>query len=80
MLLPCLGYCQSTISGIVVDGLTQDPLPFANVYVNGTTKGTVTDADGHFNLTGVNIPADVVFSFVGYRPEVRTVAGSQDLH
>ena len=43
-------FAQGTIYGIVVDSLTQEPLPMATVYVNGTTQGTATDNDGRFEL------------------------------
>ena len=56
------------IYGIVVDSLTQEPLPSATVYINGTTKGTVTDNDGRFELKDVSFPTTVIFSFVGYKP------------
>ena len=62
-------YGQHTITGIVLDSLTQEPLPSATVYVNGTTLGTATDADGRFELKGVSLPATVVFSFVGYQTQ-----------
>ena len=59
----------SIIRGVVVDSLTLEPLPSATVYVNGTTHGTSTDADGRFELNDVTLPATVIFSFVGYEPK-----------
>ena len=67
--MPVCLFGQSTIRGIVVDSLTQEPLAFATVYVNGTTQGTSTDADGRFELKDVMFPATVVFSFVGYQTQ-----------
>jgi hypothetical protein len=55
-----------TITGKVTDENGQ-PLPGVTVVVKGTTTGTVTNADGEFNL---QIPesADVLtFSFVGMK-------------
>ena len=66
-LMPAILCGQSTVTGIVLDSLTQEPLPMATVYVNGTTQGTTTDADGRFELKDVSFPATVVFSFVGYQ-------------
>jgi hypothetical protein len=37
--------------------------------VNATTRGTVTDNDGRFELKDVSFPATVVFSFVGYKTQ-----------
>ena len=68
LFLPLQLYAQGTIRGIVVDSLTQEPLPMATVYINGTTQGTTTGNDGRFELEGVSFPAKIVFSYVGYQP------------
>ncbi len=68
-LIPANLFGQSTIKGVVLDNKTGEPLPFATVYINGTTKGTTTDNDGRFELKDVSFPATVVFSFVGYKPQ-----------
>ena len=67
--VPAALFAQVTIRGTVVDSLTQEPLPVATVYVNGTTHGTSTDNDGRFELKDVSFPATIVFSFVGYLPK-----------
>lgn len=60
--------CAQTISGKVLDSKRQEPLPFANVFLNNTTIGTVTDLGGEFKLKNVRQPAvyEIVISFVGY--------------
>ena len=65
---------QNIITGTVLDSLTQEPLQLATVYINGTTKGTVTDALGQFELRDVSFPATVVFSYVGYKPQAYDIA------
>ena len=69
VLLPACLFGQSTVRGVVIDSLTQEPLPLATVYVNGTTQGTTTDNDGRFELKDIMFPATVVFSFVGYQTQ-----------
>ena len=69
-----IAWGQSSIHGVVVDSLTQEPLPSATVYINGTTHGTATDNDGRFELKDVSFPATVIFSFVGYEPQVLDLA------
>ncbi|MBA7544314.1 TonB-dependent receptor P26 [subsurface metagenome] len=62
---------QKTISGVVRDGSTNEPLIGATVVVKGTQLGVVTDVDGNYTI---NAPADtgiLVFSFVGYIDEER---------
>ena len=67
--IPFVLFGQTTIKGVVLDSLTNEPLPSATVYVNGTTQGTSTDNDGRFELKNVTFPATVIFSFVGYEPQ-----------
>jgi len=56
-----------TLSGRVTDAATGKPLPFANVYLNGTTRGTTTDEQGQYSLPGVLLgTVEVVASFLGY--------------
>lgn len=50
-----------------------DPLPGVNVVVKGTTVGTVTDAQGNYNLTLPNGSTQLVFSFVGMKTEEVTI-------
>ncbi len=58
---------KGVVSGIVTDKeMGGEPLPFANVFVKGTSIGGTTDFDGKYSL---NVPAGnqtIVFSFVGY--------------
>ena len=72
-IIPACLYGQNTITGLVVDSETREPLPFATVYINGTTKGTTTDNDGRFELKNVSFPTTVVFSFVGYKPQAHNL-------
>jgi hypothetical protein len=56
------------IKGVVQDAVTHAPLPFANVFLNNTTKGTVTDEKGEFLLKVLHEPGsyELVVSYVGY--------------
>ena len=44
---------QGPVNGTVVDFLTGEPLPGANVVVLGTGIGSVADSEGHFILKQV---------------------------
>ncbi|RAI73867.1 hypothetical protein HMF3257_04720 [Spirosoma telluris] len=49
-------------------------MPFANVYLNNSTHGTVSDDKGHFSLTNVPLgTVEVVASFVGYQTNQQTL-------
>ena len=70
---PCYSQEQTwEIAGRVYDENAR-PLPSVAVYINNTSVGTSTDKAGHFRLT---VPvrykkAELVASFVGYKPEVK---------
>lgn len=57
---------QSTVSGTVTDD-SGDPIPGVTVMIQGTTTGTITDVDGHYELNNVPENATLVFSFVGMK-------------
>lgn len=54
------------------DGL---PVPGVNVIVEGTTKGTTTDAEGNYSLGLQESENSLVFSFVGFKNTTIDVAG-----
>ncbi len=73
-----LGACMSTfaqgkITGKVIDGETNDVLPFANVAIKGTAIGSTSDFDGLYEISVEPGTYIVVFSFVGY--ETKEVSG-----
>jgi len=59
---------QYTLNGRVTDGVTNEPLPFATVYIDKTSTGTITDAEGKFSLNFSMENPGIVVSFVGYEP------------
>ena len=64
---PILLSGQNTLRGEVFDDLTGEPLIGANVIIQGTTSGTVTDFDGHYKLvTDLLLPLTIVISYTGY--------------
>ncbi len=58
---------QRTLSGVVTDAGTGNPLPGATVVVKGTTTGTATNASGAFQIKA-STGNTVVVSFIGYQP------------
>jgi len=66
---------QKSVSGRITDssGL---PLPGVTVVVKGTTQGTVTNADGDYNLANIPEDATLVFSYVGMRT-LEVIVGNQ---
>jgi len=58
---------NGTLSGKIIDGDFNDVLPFANVTIKGTSKGTSSDFDGKYTIDNI-APGTytVLFSFIGY--------------
>ena len=48
------GQTHISLTGLVADAKTKEPLAFAAVSVKGTARGTITELDGRFQL---NVPA-----------------------
>lgn len=80
LVLPLVALCFSqwllaqdiTISGTVSgDG---EPLIGANILVQGSTTGTITDIDGSYTLTAPS-DATLIFSYVGFGTQEVTVNG-----
>ncbi|MEM1325977.1 MAG: TonB-dependent receptor [Bacteroidota bacterium] len=67
-LINGIAYSQNgTIKGTITDGLSNEPIGFANVLVIGTDFGTTTDIDGNYEITGLEPNLyDVRASFIGY--------------
>lgn len=58
---------RGIVEGIVTDKeMNNESLPFANVFVKGTTIGATTDFDGKYTLSLEEGDHIIVFSFVGY--------------
>ena len=59
---------KGTLKGLLTDKETNnEPLPFANVQIKGTSIGTTTDFDGNYILNVEEGNHIVVFSFLGYK-------------
>ncbi len=66
MTITSLGIFAQEITGFVKDTKNQEPIPFANIWVKGTTRGTMSDAGGHFMLK-LSGNDTLCVSSVGYR-------------
>ncbi|MFI2741320.1 TonB-dependent receptor domain-containing protein [Zhouia sp. PK063] len=72
---------KGSVAGKITDKeANNEPLPFANILIKGTTKGTTTDFDGLYEIQNLDPGTyTVVISFVGYKtlevPNVKVVSG-----
>jgi TonB-linked SusC/RagA family outer membrane protein len=66
------------LTGTVTDASTGEAITGANVLIEGSTNGVITDANGHYSITVPNSNSVLIFSFVGYNTE-RVVFNGQPL-
>ena len=67
-----------SLSGVVTgtDGLG---IPGVNVIVSNSAKGTITNSDGEYSLSGISATDSVTFSFIGYETQVIGVDGRSQI-
>ncbi|HNW52461.1 MAG TPA: SusC/RagA family TonB-linked outer membrane protein, partial [Prolixibacteraceae bacterium] len=70
-------YAQNTtVHGIITDEL-KNPIPGANVSIEGTTNGTLSDNDGKFSLKIPSENSVLIVSFIGYEIQKIKPNGSE---
>lgn len=64
-------FAQLELKGRVLDAETKEPIVNANVYLDGTTIGTVTDTDGRFSIS-LKEPmyTHLIIRYIGYETTV----------
>ncbi|MBE0557624.1 MAG: carboxypeptidase-like regulatory domain-containing protein, partial [Proteobacteria bacterium] len=61
------------ITGLVVDAVTREPLPGANVLLVGTTIGAASDGSGEFRIDAVPVGSySVRVSVIGYQSIIKS--------
>ncbi|HMB93400.1 MAG TPA: carboxypeptidase-like regulatory domain-containing protein [Rhodothermales bacterium] len=72
LLVPCLSvHAQSgKIAGQITDAATGEALPGVNVLIEGTSQGTISNAEGYYVMLNV-APGTVILraSFIGFTPQ-----------
>jgi TonB-linked SusC/RagA family outer membrane protein len=78
-LLTTAGFAQTkTVTGTVTD-TGGAPVAGVNVFLPGTSIGTITNGSGEFSLAGVPESASLTFSFLGFVEQQVAVAGRTSL-
>lgn len=77
LLLFCTTSFSQTrqVTGVVLSGEDNLPLPGVNIVIKGTTRGAISDLDGNYTLQA-NADETLVFSFVGFVAQ-EVLVGSQ---
>jgi hypothetical protein len=66
------------VRGVVTDA-NGTPLPYANIYVKGTSDGTSANAKGEYTLVLSPGKYEVIFRYIGFQQEVEVVNVTADL-
>ena len=72
------GLCSAQAQGITITGKVSskgEALPGVNVFLKGTSVGTVTDASGQYSLSVPDGDGTLVFSFIGYATQEIAISG-----
>ena len=77
ILLISTAFSQGSVSGTVSDGLTNNPLSGANVFIEGTSYGAAADADGNYTISNVSDGSyTVTAGYIGYKSSSSEVSVS----
>ena len=81
LLLTILCTCvrAQTLTGRITDAESGEPLAFASIYVEQTKSGAASNADGYFQVKLAGGSNRVVFSYLGYTSQTKTVSGTSTL-
>lgn len=58
---------QTVVSGVVIDSVSREPVPYAAVYIVGTDGGVLADEKGRFDFTTARRMGGVSVTSMGYR-------------
>src|SRR5512133_2852868 len=64
---------QSPVRGKIADSQTGEPMAGVNIVVQGTSTGTISEADGSYTIQA-DKNSNLVFSFIGYVTQVLPVS------
>ncbi len=70
---------NTIITGKVLDGDTNDPLPGVNISINGSQEGVSTNIDGIFELKTSKESGTLTFSFIGFDKKEVNFQGTTNL-
>ena len=71
---------QNSISGIVYDDFSNNPLENAKIKIEGTNIGAISDIDGKFTIANIslNFPLSLTCTALGYNQIEQTVLSQND--
>jgi TonB-linked SusC/RagA family outer membrane protein len=71
---------ERTVTGMVTDAATGEPLIGVNIVVEGTTIGTISSASGSYSISVPSAESVLMFSFVGYDTQMEVVGDRTEVN
>jgi len=65
LIIPLFYFAQ--VKGIVLDSISKEKLPYVNIWIPNTDKGTTSNEDGTFLIKPTDSVQTIVFSAIGYQ-------------
>lgn len=69
-----------TVTGVVTDAETNEPLIGVTVMLQGTTIGAATRSNGEFTLNLPNLQGTLIFSYIGYKTKEVEIDGNEEIN
>lgn len=66
------------ISGYILDDSTKEPIPFVNIRINHSNKGSTTDFNGRFLIDSCNEKDTFCISAIGYQELILKISDIPD--
>ncbi|MDZ4700336.1 MAG: DUF5686 family protein [Rhodothermales bacterium] len=79
VLVTSAANAQVLLHGVVVDTQTGETLPAASIQIEGTLRGTISNAEGLFTIEADSLPVDLVVRYIGYAPARSRVAQADNI-
>ncbi len=77
-LIAMSAFAQSvTITGLVRNSITKNPVPSVSVVPRGSSIGTYTDEKGEFKISVEILPIQLFFSSIGYEMQEVTISNGE---
>ncbi len=79
LLLNAFSASAAKVFGILTDNKNQ-PLPFANIYIKGSTKGTTSNEIGKYQLELSSGNYELIYHYIGYKRLTKNITiGEKDI-
>lgn len=73
--LACMVFGQKAgmshiIEGRILDKISKEPVPYANIFNKSLQKGTISNNDGYFRIEAKTTQDSILITFVGYKAQI----------